>query len=143
MRYTILALAAFALSGPALADEVWTSDDGEIVYETDLEGSDIAVLAMEGVKAYIPGLAGNYDDRGSYSGIWIADEASDADNCAVAVVRPGSDEESSNIWGQIDITFIDASYPSVWIAEIGYCFDAPVAQLIARPVTADTVEAGE
>jgi len=57
-------------SAPLLADEVWTSDMGQIVYEAEEGGA--AIFSFTNVDAYparliIPGLAGNYSDRSSHA----------------------------------------------------------------------------
>jgi len=131
---------AVAVTGMASADEVWRTDDGqEIVYQTELDGSGMAVLTFNGTTMYVEGLAGVFEGRGTYSGVWFIDNP-DAQNpgegCSVAMVRPGTSDEASTYWGQLEITFIDADFPSIWLGQFGECFGPLVDQMIARPIVA-------
>lgn len=132
-------------SGAATADEQWTSDGKTIIYELD-EG-DMAVLSVDGTTIYIEGLAGVYQDRGTYGGIWMLDEAPMVENeagelvpaegCGFSMLRPGKSGETSEYWGQVEITFIDANFPSVWIGYFGDCFDPLSDTMIARPIAGE------
>lgn len=131
---TFSALAiALTLSGVAVADEVWTTEDGEVAYEAEIDRGKIAVFAADGVKMYISGLAGVYTGRGTYEGIWVLDEQGpQAEGCAYDIVRPGT-EETVGFWGTMSITFIDPDFPSIWVADLGPCLDGFDSQMIARP----------
>ena len=141
MKHLLIATAFAAMAAtPALADEEWRTDTGiQILYDSDLASEGMAVLRLEGrpgVTMYVEGLAGVTEDRGTYSGIWFADESAQGeDGCSVAIVRPGPDGEPSKFWGQFEITFIDKGFPSIWFGSFGTCFDPLVDQLVARPVT--------
>ena len=76
MRHFLLAAALTVVAtGAAGADEVWRTDDGtEVIYETDLDGIGTAVLTFDGVSLYVEGLAGVHEGRGTYSGVWFADD---------------------------------------------------------------------
>lgn len=133
MKTFIAMAAALALSGVATADEVWTTEDGEVSYESEIERGKIAVFAADGVKMYISGLAGEYTGRGTYDGVWVLDEqGAPGEGCSYDIVRPGS-EEVVGYWGTISVTFIDADFPSIWIADMGACLDGFDSQMIARP----------
>lgn len=139
MKHFLLAGAlAIAALGTANADETWRTADGlEIVYETDIEGTGMAVLSFDGVTLYVDGLTGVFQDRGTFSGVWFSDEDSatavpDA-GCGVAMVRPGTQDEASTYWGQLEITFIDPDFPSIWLGRFGECFGPLENQMIARP----------
>lgn len=135
-RFTAMIAGALTLAGVAFADEVWTSDAGNIVYETELEEGKIVVFGADGMKMYISGLAGQYSDRGTYTGIWVLeDQALDQPGCEFDIVRPGTDEQVS-FWGTLEITFIDPDFPGTWIAYLGECFSPDGQTLIGRPVTA-------
>lgn len=134
---------AFPWTGAAMADEQWTSDGKTIIYEA--EEGDLAVFSFDGTSIYIEGLAGVYEDRGTYSGVWMLDEVPmvlnetgesvPAQGCGFSMLRPGKSGEVSQYWGQVELTFIDADFPSVWIGYFGDCFDPPSDTMIARPVT--------
>lgn len=136
-------LAALLLVGAASADEVWKTVDGtEIVYERDIEAGQMAVLSFDNITLYIEGLGGVYTGRGTYSGVWFSDpqegEAAEAEEgCSVSMVRPDSDNQASPYWGQLEITFIDQDFPSIWMGHFGQCFGPLEDQMIARPVLGD------
>ncbi len=136
---------AYAWSGTAMADEQWTSNGKTIVYEA--EEGDMAVLSVDGTTIYIEGLAGVYQDRGTYGGIWMLDEppmveneageSVPAEGCGFSMLRPGKSGDVSAYWGQVEVTFIDADFPSVWIGYFGDCFDPPSDTMIARPLVGE------
>lgn len=134
---TAIGLTALGLCA-AQADEVWSSDIGEIIYETDLANG-MAVLSyptdgeVRGL-AYIAGLAGQYEGRTGYEGIWMEPET-ESGGCDVEIAAPETGEISNN-WGRVKVIFVDPDYPSTFIALRGDCFDEPDAMLVARPVTA-------
>nr|WP_070958855.1 hypothetical protein [Hyphomonas sp. Mor2] len=136
------ALIGAALSGSASADEVWSTEIGDVIYEIDLENG-MAVLSYptDGEargRAYLSGLAGVYTGRTGYEGIWIepeVDPETETDLCDVAMVAPDSGEASSN-WGRVRVVFVDPDFPSTFVAMRGDCFDEPSEMLVARPVTA-------
>lgn len=135
-RIFLAALISLGLASGVSADEVWTTEEGEITYDRELEANQMAVFSGNGITMYIDGLAGVYTDRGSYSGIWVLDEAPEGEvGCPVAIVRPGTTNSSTAFWGQMQITFIDPDFPSVWMAQLGTCFEGLNDTIIARPVT--------
>ena len=135
---TALLFTGAGLVGVAAADEVWTTEIGDVIYEIDLENG-MAVLSYptDGEargRAYISGLAGVYTGRTGYEGLWIEPQADDG-LCDVAMVAPDSGEESMN-WGRVRVVFVDPDFPSTFVAMRGDCFDEPTEMLVARPVTA-------
>ncbi len=133
-----LACAGTGAAGSAAADEVWSTEIGDVVYEIDLENG-MAVLSYptDGEargRAYLSGLAGVHTGRTGYEGIWIED-ASQGELCEVAMVAPDSGESSMN-WGRVRVVFVDPDFPSTFVAMRGDCFDEPTEMLVARPVTA-------
>ncbi len=150
MRPYLTALIAVAglaglCSGAAMADEQWTSDGKTVIYEAE-EGN-MAVLSYDGTTIYLEGLAGVYEGRGTYTGVWMLDEMPMTDDgagnevpvqgCDFAMLRPGKSGETTQYWGQVELTFIDPDYPGTWIGYFGDCFDPPSDTMVARPVTAD------
>ena len=135
---TAIAFGAAGAGGWAAADEVWSTEIGDVIYEIDLENG-MAVLSYptdgeERGRAYLSGLAGVYTDRTGYEGIWIEPQ-SGGGLCEVAMAAPDSGETSMN-WGRVRVVFVDPDFPSAFVAMRGDCFDEPTEMLVARPVTA-------
>ena len=137
-----LAMTAFAAlahtAAPALADEVWSTDIGDVIYEADLENG-MAVLSYptDGETrglAYVAGLAGEYTGRTAYEGVWM-EPATEAGICDVEIAAPETGEISNN-WGRIEVIFVDPDFPGSFVALRGDCFEEPTEMLVARPVTA-------
>lgn len=129
----LLAFAACLAAAPALADEAWRSDMGDIVYLDKRDGA--AILTFTNVDAslatlIVPGLAGNYDRRGTHPAFWIGEGAG---NCA-AILRHGDLESRQS--GRAIIVFDKPGFPTSFTMILGACFDAP-----DLPVRAET-EAG-
>jgi len=135
------AIAATALvAAPAMADEVWSSDIGEIIYEDDLyNGQAVLSYPLPGdgendVRglAFVDDLALNYDDRGVHSGIWI-EPGNSQPGCATAVLDPTTNQPS-NHWGRIEVIFLTQAFPSGFVVKRGDCFEEPWDVLVAKPV---------
>ncbi|MEM7640626.1 MAG: hypothetical protein AAF269_16345 [Pseudomonadota bacterium] len=137
MIASVTGIAALGLVA-AQADEVWSTDIGDVIYETDLSNG-MAVLSyptdgeVRGL-AYVAGLAGEYTGRTGYDGIWM-EPASEDGLCDIEIAAPETGEISNN-WGRIEVIFVDPDFPGTFIAIRGNCFDEPDAMLVARPVTA-------
>lgn len=140
MRRTIfasLALTAAAALPAANADEVWSTKVGDIIYEDEI--GDFAVLSIpsnaqgDRAKAFILGLAGNYDQRYRFEGYWTWPEG-DA-TCAVSIVD--AEGNTSDHWGRIKIHFISPAYPTGFVLEVGSCFEEPDEVLVGLPVEAE------
>ena len=118
-----LAAVFSLLVAPALADEVWTSDMGQIVYEAEEGGA--AVFSFTNVDAYsakliIPGLAGNYSNRSSHDAFWIGQGAGE---CS-AFMSHGTEPASSQ-WGRAQVVFDSPAYPTSVTVILGFCLDDP------------------
>ena len=132
---TIAGMAAIALAPSAVADEVWTTPEYDVVYEAD-RGRTAIWSYGDGVgTVFIDGLAGNFSDRGSYSGYWVQESSS----LRCDTYREGADGEPTYHWGQFELTFIDPAFPSRWYANFGLCDREPSIHLDGTPVTADTL----
>jgi hypothetical protein len=133
MKKTAAALLALLCAGPALADEMWSSDQGEIVYERDV--GEIAVFSFPfapgRAEMYVENLIGNFDRRGIHEGYWIA-PGSDG-NCSASLTGP--DGIQSTHWGRFTLRFDSRASPAGFVANMGECFNAPdpVWQLRAYP----------
>ncbi|MEM7458927.1 MAG: hypothetical protein AAF331_05650 [Pseudomonadota bacterium] len=124
--------------GVAQADEVWSTEIGDVIYEADLANG-MAVLSyptdgeVRGL-AYIAGLAGEYTGRTGYEGIWM-EPATEEGTCDIEIAAPETGEISNN-WGRVKIIFVEPDFPATFVALRGDCFDEPDAMLVAKPVTA-------
>lgn len=113
-------LLACLLATPALADEVWSSDTGDIVYQDEIDGA--AVFTFRGFDGYpvtlvIPGLAGNFDARGVHDAFWLGDGPG---YCMGAMSWQG---QARNQWGQALLMFDKPAYPTSFTLLMGDCFD--------------------
>lgn len=126
--FTILAIVA---PQKAIADEVWTTEEYDVVYEADRNNTAIWTYGEGQGTIFIDGLAGVYSNRGTYSGYWVQDSSS----LRCDTFREGADGEPTYYWGSFDITFIDSDFPSRWEAEFGLCDRTTTIQLTGTPVT--------
>lgn len=127
VRHALVAAAVVvaASAGPVLADEMWETNWGTMEYAEDIGVT--AVLSYQNGALFIDGLAGNYSNRGSFSGLWI-----EYGDTGVECDVPATDDygNQSWAWGYIDVFFIDPAYPSRWTADYTVC-DGPVAGTIS------------
>jgi hypothetical protein len=120
----ILILAPTIEGFPAKADEVWASDYGKVVYQTDRGKTAIWTYGDSAYGTlFISGLVGQLQDRKSYYGYW----SQSISKIRCETYREGRDGKRTYYWGSFQIQFLDPSFPSRWSAEFGYC-DQP-AQL--------------
>lgn len=140
IRTVFAALASACLvAAPALADEVWSSEIGDIVYEADID--DYAVLSFEGdgggvrYNAFVEGLGMNYDDRSRHDGYWTGPMGDGSTVCAVSIIDHTG--QATNNWGRVEVIFVDRAFPSAFIAQRGACFDEPRDALVARPMVGE------
>lgn len=122
------------------ADEVWHSTYGTVIYQDEIR--DIAIWSYNWEDSknyiYIHGLAGVYENRGSYSGVWV--QPNSEQRCKQYIVLHTG--EKSHYWGKINLTFIDPNFPSHWQASWNYCEKEPDPNLglwEASPITSETL----
>ena len=133
MRILTLALGALMAAAPALADEVWDSNMGEIAW-LETRGADayLGVVDPGGsvmVHMMVPGLGADMmGGRGAYTGIWVAGEGDVA--CVTDMVAP--DGSKSPYWGSFTLTFVNEDFPSDFAGAYGDCLDAPSMPLQAH-----------
>lgn len=132
-----LAFAAIAL--PAIADEVWSTPVGDVIYEDDLATGEAVLSFPTGdpdvrSMAYFTGMAGVFTGRDYFEGIWIEPDAANA--CPISISDPKSGESRNN-WGRIQIVFTEPDFPGGWVAMRGSCFDTPDQFLVGKPVTGE------
>jgi hypothetical protein len=131
------ALAAGLLAAsPAIADEAWDSDAGEIIYAEDLEIHAVFLLTQaDGIERrfFIRDLAGNYDDRiGWFDGYWVASNMpgkTTGDPCPFSIIAANG--EAYDTWGQVAISFDSPVFPSGFTAVSGMCLEPPVEEWTA------------
>jgi hypothetical protein len=128
---------------PALADEVWSTPAGEIVYEKVLDGG-MAVFSMPALPlmydaaadatgwVYIPDLANADGVRSFHEAFWIVEGMQ---FCPMAMVAP--DGRKSYAWGRAQIAFDLPSVPSGFTMISGLCAYEPFLPLRAEPVLQD------
>lgn len=145
MRPFALALSAsIALPAlPAIADEVWSSAAGEIIYETTLD-SGMAIFSMPAdilaldapadarAFIYIPYLDAVPGTRGYHEAFWIVEGAQ---YCDMALTGP--DGRSSGAWGRAILMFDAADFPTAFTALLGNCTFDPYMPVRAEPVLGD------
>lgn len=141
---TTLIAGALAIAAPATADEVWSTDIGDVIYERDLETGAAVLSYPLGETAgrglgYIDGLAGQYTGRGSYSGVWIEPSTDDNQLCAYAIANPETGAPEYN-WGRLEMIFVDPDFPGAWVIQRGACFETPNEYLVGKPMVAAPTE---
>ncbi|WP_083098112.1 hypothetical protein [Pseudophaeobacter leonis] len=122
-----LAAVIALLAMPTLADEVWDSDMGPIVYES--EEGDAAIFSFTNVDAYsatliIPGLAGNFSNRSTHDAYWIGQGSGE---CDAFMSRNGV--PASSQWGRAQLVFDKPAFPTSVTVVLGFCEEKPTIVL--------------
>jgi hypothetical protein len=127
-----LALLALTATTPALADEVWSTPIGDIVYERDM--GTVAIWKQNANDTtytyYILGLGGNTAERYFHTGYWLAPGAG---NCDVAITGP--DKQTSTTWGHVSVAFDFGGFPSGFTMQTSACGEPMDGFLRAEPLT--------
>ncbi len=121
MRSLVPAILMGAVACAASADEIWQSEMGWIAYEAEENGA--AIFSFTNLDAYgailvIPGLAGNYDNRGVHEAFWIGEGAGD---CGAFMSLPGGAPSAQ--WGRALVSFDQPAFPTSFTLSLGYCFE--------------------
>lgn len=123
---TLLTIAS--VPEKALADERWSTEESDVVYQDERNRTAIWTYGEEDKvlgTIFIDGLAGVYKERGSYTGYWVQESSS----LRCDTFREGADGKPTYHWGRFEITFIDPDFPSRWQAEFGLC-DRPTSMTL-------------
>ncbi len=133
IRTTLAALAL--LTAPAFADEVWQTETGAIIYEADL--GHVAVLSFpsdvipggivaqsERARAYFPGLGGNFDNRSTHTGYWVA---TGTPTCTATLTT--LEAISTQTWGRVTVVFDGPAFPTSFTMYVGTCWDEPMIEM--------------
>jgi hypothetical protein len=131
----LLPLLAITLLLPTavLADEVWSTAQGDLTYEEDI--GTVAVLSYPAGDGkgflFVSGLGGNTDQRtGVFNGYWIAE----GDGACDATLKGPNGTESTN-WGRIAVAFAEPGFPSALTILSSSCFGEFDASMAGTPVT--------
>ena len=116
----------------ALADEVWSTEEYDVIYQEDRNRTAIWSYGRDGL-IFIDGLAGEYTNRGSYTGYWT--QSSSFLRCDT--YREGANGEPTYHWGRFEITFLGPEFPSHWQAGISLCDLEASIFLNGKPLTSD------
>ena len=139
--FKALGLAALLMTGGnAVADEVWNTNVGRIVYADEIGPT--AVFAYGSAEdpgvIYIVGLAKVYQNRGTYDGYWAENNA----KVECTTERPGIYGKMTKYWGRYQIKFLDKGFPAGWEATWSYCDGAAEKLKIeATPAVGEAVAA--
>ncbi|ERN41754.1 hypothetical protein KR51_00016020 [Rubidibacter lacunae KORDI 51-2] len=123
-------LTCTSASQKVVADERWSTEEYDVVYQEDRNRTAIWTYGSVGT-IFIDGLAGVYTDRGSYTGYWVQETSS----LRCDTYREGADGKPTYHWGRFEIAFIDPDFPSRWQANIGLCDREPTIRLNGVPMT--------
>ncbi|MEL7071257.1 MAG: hypothetical protein ABG776_04760 [Cyanobacteria bacterium J06555_13] len=122
----------------AYADEVWTTEEYDVVYQAERNETAIWTYGEENEGTiFIDGLAGVYTGRGEYTGYWTQETSS----IRCDTYREGADGEPTYHWGRFEIAFIDPDFPSRWHAHFGLCDRAATIPLNGTPIEAPAAAA--
>ena len=130
---SLTVLACILVPQKALSDEVWFTEEYEVIYQEDRNRTAIWSYGNDDNNGliFIDGLAGIYTDRGAYTGYWVQDSSS----LRCDTYREGADGEPTYYWGRFEVTFIDSDFPSRWHAHVGLCDLETTIPLNGTPVT--------
>ena len=127
LGFTLLTLG-FS-SKPVAADEVWSTEENDVVYQEDRNTT--AVWTYGNGTIFIQGLGGVISNRGSYHGYWVQESSS----LRCDTYREGRNGKPSYHWGRFAITFLDSDFPSRWQAKFSLCDNEPTRILNGIPKT--------
>jgi hypothetical protein len=127
-------LTAAVAASPVRADEVWESDYGRVVYQSD-RGKTAVFTYGDSVQGalFVDGLAGQFKNRGTYYGYW----SQSTSKVRCETYREGRNGQRTYYWGTLGVQFLDPDFPSRWSAEIGYCDQPPKLSWRAFPIVGE------
>jgi hypothetical protein len=137
-RLTFLGNLAFLMmvvtTSPAIADEVWSSDYGNVIYQQDRGKTAIWTYGDSARGSlFIDGLAGKFTNRDTYHGYW----SQSTSKVRCETFREGRDGKPTYYWGNFRIQFLDPDFPSRWSASFGYCNQPLRLSWRAYPIVGD------
>jgi hypothetical protein len=127
-------LAMVVPISPAIADEVWSSDYGNVIYQADRGKTAIWTYGDSARGSlFIEGLAGKFKARDTYYGYWSQSKS----KVKCETFREGRDGKATYYWGNFRIKFIESEFPSRWSATFGYCNQPLNLSWRAYPIVGD------
>jgi hypothetical protein len=143
VKRAVAPLLLALVATPALADEVWTTFRGNIVYDSvTADGTAVftapAIIfnpeAPKGsvVRMYIPGMDTVPDARYRHMGFWLLEGGT---NCTMGLTGP--DGVTSTDWGLVEFMFDAPGFPTGFTMSWGYCEFDKFEFLRAIPVVGE------
>ncbi len=129
LKQLVIGSAVFILTvapNIAFADEVWNSNYGRVVYQSDCGKT--AVWTYPQGTIFIEGLAGVFSNRGIYHGYWVGKSDIKCDTA-----REDGSGKLSNNWGRFSIHFTVPNFPMPWEAKWSYCESEPTFSWNGKP----------
>ena len=114
----------------AIADEVWRTEEFSVIYAEDRGKTAIWEYGNGEGTVFIDGLAGEYENRGSYKGYWVQETSSR--RCDT--FREDANGQKTYHWGNVTVDFIDADFPSRWTLNLGVCDGPAFIELNGIPI---------
>ena len=124
LRVAMAVASAAILVAPAMADEMWKTDYGQVIWEKDYDGGAIFKIDLAGGgvgRMYVEGLATEVENRGHFKGYWIS--TTEEDMCSAELKGP--DGTKSRTWGTLTLSFRSPEFPSDWVLMTGECLGVP------------------
>lgn len=126
-----LAIAAcLSIAPKVMADEKWRTEEFDVVYLEDRGQTAIWEYGDGFGYVLLDGLAGEYENRGTYNGYWVQKNSSR--RCDT--FREGVNGEKVYHWGTVEVEFIDQNFPSRWQLKLGICDQASPIELNGTPI---------
>lgn len=135
-RTPLAAVLVAAAPLAAIADEVWSLPSGnQVVYLRD-EGATAVfgytpVMGVEQSYIFVPGLGGNLDNRGTFTGYWV-EPVYVGKSCPAPIIAP--DGMQWDRWGSVEVKFHKPGFPSKITLKRGECFNTPKEKIVLKPV---------
>jgi hypothetical protein len=132
-------VALLAVGSQAVADEVWNSNVGRIVYVDEIGPTAVFSYgpAEDPGVIYVLGLAKVYQNRGTYDGYWAKNKS----KVECTTERPGIYGKMTKYWGRYQVKFLDKAFPSRWEAIWSYCEgEAQKVKIAATPAVGDATK---
>ncbi|MGB7251242.1 MAG: hypothetical protein WBC73_20070 [Phormidesmis sp.] len=131
--FTLALLISPLTATSALADEVWSTEEYDVIYQEDRNRTAVWSYGPDGREGtiFIEGLAGVTAERGSYLGYWVQESSS----LRCDTYREDINGEPTYHWGRFEVTFIDSDFPSRWHAHFGLCDRETTIPLNGTPIT--------
>lgn len=114
----------------AIANERWRTEEFDVIYLEDR--GEMAIWEYGNGFGYVllDGLAGEYENRGTYSGYWVQQNSSR--RCDT--FREDVNGNKTYHWGAVEVEFIDQDFPSRWNLKLSICDQPSPIELNGIPI---------